>query len=877
MASGATEATHESGSFTRAPDQQLADHHGSTVDVSSCVHVPNQRAVEEEDATLGLNSHDSVDSIAHFPDGQAAHARDPTQGIALSMHAPDLQAIENGESTQEFTVPPHGPRLQDARHHSTASASPDIPDRQPMGDDETTQELTASTIRHVPDGRPIGGVGATRDFTASGSTDVPNRQALDVEGTTQELTASTIIQIADRQALGDDETTQDATALRHVSAREPIDNQGPIHEHTATQATHMTDERAIGHEETTRGLTASRFHTEAPGTSRESTASSSTHSSDGHAAEAPETVQEEDPITTSFAANLPDRQVVEADALTPPPPLTVTTPGSSVLTHVTGTQPIEACREDDQPRPAGSASHAASIQGAVAAASSSPQVRTVSRSTEIPKQDDERQSEIGKEMINVSTTVPSARLTIAYNRRFIANDDELSKDVVRHPRTASGWDLISVVQGAKHADFVLNLSYHNRPVEDAVGRLIPFSLSLQIIFQPASDNCVLSNRGGAKFHLEHLEAACSCTRNSIDSMQCHVLLPGMWRILTRGDKPHEDEEYSLVQWLILPRKFCASATGETTKRQKLSETSLLRKHQDTTVLVKDLQDGQSARIRRVPGDTADYELQRIKHIASTASACVFACRHSKVAGALATKVVDYDVKSVNQFNRRAAAHLTTLVAAWKREVSFLRSLNHKHIVSLKGFDGRLLALFMEQLPPSLDRGPAIELDPSSVKSVLLNISSALVYLEEKGIVHHDIKPHNIAHSPARSAVLLDFGQAATVKSYGPHGGTPAFLPPEFFNAGVRGLSGDVWAFGVTMLYVLGKTPMPSLRLDVPLRNLYRCDPLPQVQELMKSVARLREGLTQEDGVEKLVSGMLDPNPAARTTAKSIVSALRSIK
>ena len=144
-------------------------------------------------------------------------------------------------------------------------------------------------------------------------------------------------------------------------------------------------------------------------------------------------------------------------------------------------------------------------------------------------------------------------------------------------------------------------------------------------------------------------------------------------------------------------------------------------------------------------------------------------------------------------------------------------------------------------------------------------------------MHHDIKPHNIAHSPARGAVLLDFGQAATAKSYGPHGGTPAFLPPELFDAGARGHSGDVWAFGVTMLYVLGKTSMPSLRLDVPLRSLYRCNPLPQVQELMKSVALLREGLSQEDGVERLVSGMLDPNAAARATAKSLVSALRKLE
>ncbi|TFB06236.1 Serine/threonine-protein kinase ppk34 [Trichoderma ghanense] len=874
MVSGATESTHESNSFTRVLEQQLAEAHGPTVDLGPCVHFPNQQTVEDEDTTQRFNS---INSIAHIPDGQAAQAQATAQGIAPLMHDLDPQAIESGESTQEFTVPPHGPQLQDAIHDFPASASTDIPDRQPIGDDESTQGLTASTIIRVPDGRVIGDQEAAQDFPAPASTDIPDRQAFSVEGTTQEFTASTIIQTADRQVLGDDETTQEATALRHVSDRETIEDEETTQEHTASHATHMTERRAIGHEETTQGLTGSKRNTDVSGAAPESTASSSTHHSGRHAAAQAHDTAQEDPVSTSFAANLPDRQVVEADAPTPPPPLTITTQGSSALTHVTGTQAMEARQEGNQPRRAGPASHAASIEE-VAATSSSPEVRTESQSTKTPKRDDDQQSGLSKEIISVSMTVPSARLIIAYNRRFIANDEGLSKHVVRHPRTASGWDLISVVQGAEHADFVINLSYHNRPVEEAVGRFIPFSLSLQLTFQPASDNCVLSNRGGAKFHLEHLEAVCSCARNSIDSMQCHVLIPGIWRILTRGEKPHEDEEYSLVQWLILPRKFRASVNGESTKRQKLSGSSLARKYQDTTVLIKDLEDGQSARIRPVPGDVADYELQRIKHIASTASASVFACRHSKVVGALAVKVADYDSKSVDHLETGGVilANMPScepFTPSRLESHAFFPHTWQNHIVSLEAFDGRFLALFMEQLPPSLDRGSAIELDSSSARVILHDISSALVYLEERGIVHHDIKPHNIAHSPARGAVLLDFGQAATATSYGPHGGTPAFLPPEFFEVGIRGHSGDVWALGVTMLYVLGKASMPSLRLDVPLRNLYRLDPLPQVQELMKSIALLREGLNQEDEVEKLVFRMLDPDPKARATAQTIVSAL----
>ncbi|PTB64384.1 kinase-like protein [Trichoderma citrinoviride] len=850
MVSRGTGSTQESRSITRVPNQQYIEEQGSTatVELGAFVHVPIQQAIEDADSTREKTP------MTHIVNRQGLQGPQTTQYTNSSTHAPETQAIEDEESTQEFTVPPHAPRFQDALREVIASASTDIPDRQVIGDDETTQEFTASTITHVPNGPAIEGQEAAQKLTASASTDVPDRQALDCDETTQEFTASTIIQIPDQQAFGDEERTE---------------------EHTAPNATQVAERPAIEHEETAQGHIASERNTDDSKSDHESTASSSTHNSGRHAAETQETAQEV-PISTSFAANLPDRQVVEADALTPVPPFTITPLPSTALTHATGTHAMEARQEDSQPCRAGPASYAASIHE-VAATSSSSEVRTEARNTEIPKKDDEQRPEISKEIISASTTVPSARLTIAYNRRFIANDKDLSKDVVRHPRTATGWDLISVVQSAKHADFMINLSYHNRPVEEAVRRFIPYSLSLQLIFQPASDNCVLSNRGGAKFYLEHLEAACACTRNTIDSMQCHVLLPGMWRILTRSEKPHEDEEYSLVQWLILPRKFTASADGESTKRQKLSETRRVRKHQDTAILIRDLGDGQSMRIRRVPGDTADYELQRIKHIASTASAYVFACRHSKVAGPLAVKVIDYDTESVNRFNRRAAAHLTALVAAWNRELTFLQTFNHNHIVSLKAFDGRLLALYMEKLPPSLDRGSTTKLDSSSVRAILYDISSALVYLERKGIVHHDIKPHNIAHSPARGAVLLDFGQAAAAKSYEPHGGTPAFLPPEFFDHGDRGHAGDVWAFGVTMLYVLGKTPMPSLRLDIPLRDLYKFGRPPQVGTLMKSFGLLREGLNQEDEIEKLVFRMLEPKPATRATAKAIVSALENSK
>ncbi len=50
--------------------------------------------------------------------------------------------------------------------------------------------------------------------------------------------------------------------------------------------------------------------------------------------------------------------------------------------------------------------------------------------------------------------------------------------------------------------------------------------------------------------------------------------------------------------------------------------------------------------------------------------------------------------------------------------------------------------------------------PADALRVLGNKTSALAFVYENGITHNDINPGNILFSPARGAVLIDFGLAA---------------------------------------------------------------------------------------------------------------------
>lgn len=99
--------------------------------------------------------------------------------------------------------------------------------------------------------------------------------------------------------------------------------------------------------------------------------------------------------------------------------------------------------------------------------------------------------------------------------------------------------------------------------------------------------------------------------------------------------------------------------------------------------------------------------------------------------------------------------------------------------------------------------------------IIRDISSALDYLKGQNVVHYDIKPRNIAYSSNRGAVLLDFGlSSAPVNKIC---GTRGYLPPETFNDRPRDFAGDIWALGITTLYIRGYINQPETSVNGSLR------------------------------------------------------------
>lgn len=105
--------------------------------------------------------------------------------------------------------------------------------------------------------------------------------------------------------------------------------------------------------------------------------------------------------------------------------------------------------------------------------------------------------------------------------------------------------------------------------------------------------------------------------------------------------------------------------------------------------------------------------------------------------------------------------------------------------------------------------------------------------------------------------------------------TPWYVPPELASAIERSLSSGMFAFGVTMLYLLRKTPLPDL-----LGHWWRITEVGndkvdkgRMQTWLDRVSKLRDGLTRK-GLELIVKQKLHDDPRHRISAKGLAWAVR---
>jgi serine/threonine-protein kinase len=218
------------------------------------------------------------------------------------------------------------------------------------------------------------------------------------------------------------------------------------------------------------------------------------------------------------------------------------------------------------------------------------------------------------------------------------------------------------------------------------------------------------------------------------------------------------------------------------------------------------------------------------------------------------------------------------VKRFRLEARLAASLNHRNIITVYEFDQAedgSLFISMEYLEGrplnevvrqegALPVGRAVRLG--------LQIAQGLEAAHQAGVIHRDIKPHNIMVVGQDDIKLMDFGIARLMDAGSPGltrtgvvMGTPAYMPPEQIEGGTITEQTDIYAFGIVLYELLtGSVPFTAAspravltkhlqEAPLPLRTVDPRIPASVEQVVMQALAKQPEARQRDMG--EVIAGL----------------------
>ena len=157
-----------------------------------------------------------------------------------------------------------------------------------------------------------------------------------------------------------------------------------------------------------------------------------------------------------------------------------------------------------------------------------------------------------------------------------------------------------------------------------------------------------------------------------------------------------------------------------------------------------------------------------------------------------------------------------------QEGRLLARVRHPNVVTVYGVDRHdgVVGLWMEFVDGlTLARvvGSRGALDPREAAIIGIDVCRAVAAVHKAGLVHRDIKAHNVMREGGGRVVLMDFGagELRTERSGArSSAGTPLYLAPELFDGAPATIASDVYSLGVLLFHlVTARYPVEGATLE----------------------------------------------------------------
>jgi eukaryotic-like serine/threonine-protein kinase len=220
------------------------------------------------------------------------------------------------------------------------------------------------------------------------------------------------------------------------------------------------------------------------------------------------------------------------------------------------------------------------------------------------------------------------------------------------------------------------------------------------------------------------------------------------------------------------------------------------------------------------------------------------------------------------------------------EAQHLARIHHPHVVTVYGAeqDEQGVGIWMEFIEGQTlaeivqERGP---MSAREVAGIGIDVCRALSALHSAGLLHRDIKAHNVMREVGGRIVLMDFSGTGAVEGNSAEqlSGTPLYMAPELFEGSPASPASDTYSLGVLLFYLFsGRLPVEGASLSevraahVASRRIRLRDLRPELPDL---IVQIVERATSADPAaryatagefEHALAGVLGPTVTASVTS-----------